>query len=293
VNRIFACALLATVAGMPNLAVAQDNAAELAKDLQNPIAALISLPLESNYDHSLGPNGDGWQYKLNIQPVIPVSISPDWNLISRTILPVITQDGVSGSGSQTGLGDIVQSFFFSPKAPTAGGWIWGAGPVLLVPTATNNVLGSEKWGAGPTAVALKQENGWTYGILANHIWSFAGTASRSDVSATLIQPFLAYTTPKQTTFATKVESTYDWENKQWTVPINLTIAQLIKIDTQAVQFEFGYRYYLDKPDNGPHWGLRFTVTLLFPTQRQTQGEGTNVTPDLATSSGRHTAKAVD
>lgn len=243
---------------------AADDAAELAKKLANPISSLVSLPLQSNFDWGGGPADDGFQYKLNIQPVIPVTLNEDWNVISRTILPFVYQEDVIGATDQTGLSDTVQSLFFSPSKPTAGGWIWGAGPVLLLPTATDDLLGGEKWGAGPTAVVLKQENGWTYGALVNHIWSFAGEDSRQEVNATFLQPFLSYTTRKQTTFTLNTESTYDWKNTQWTAPINLMVSQLLKIDGAPVQFQLGGRYYAEGADNGPEWGLRFAVTLLWP-----------------------------
>jgi hypothetical protein len=241
-----------------------DAAAELAKKLSNPVAALISVPLQSNFDFGAGPNGDGFQYKLNVQPVIPISLNENWNLISRTIIPYVYQDNIFGRSSQSGLSDIVQSFFFSPKAPTSGGWIWAIGPVLLIPTATDDLLGAKKWGAGPTALALKQENGWTYGVLANHIWSYAGDNSRAEVNATFIQPFVSFTTKKQTTYGLNTESTYDWSNSQWTVPLNVSVSQLVKISGKPVQFSFGGRYYAEKPDNGPEWGLRVAVTFLFP-----------------------------
>ena len=245
----------------------QAKAAELAKQLQNPIAALISMPFQSNADWGAGAGDDGFQYRLNIQPVIPITLNETWNLISRTILPVVYQDEVivlPDEDDQAGLGDVVQSLFFSPQAPTAAGWIWGAGPVFLLPVATDDLLGAEKWGAGPTAVVLRQEKGWTYGALANHIWSFAGDDARADVNATFLQPFLGYTTPRQTTYLSKLEATHDWETSQWTAPVNLTVAQLVKVGKMPVQFELGGRYYLDAPPNGPEWGLRFKVTLLFP-----------------------------
>ncbi len=239
-------------------------AAELAKKLQNPVASLIQVPIQNNFDFGAGPTGDGFQYKVNVQPVAPFSLNENWNLISRTIVPIVYQENIFGTTSQSGLSDTVQSFFFSPKAPTQGGWIWGAGPVFLFPTATDDLLGTEKWGAGPTAVLLKQQNGWTYGALANHIWSFAGESSRADVNATFLQPFVSYTTKKFTTFTLNTESTYDWENRQWTVPLNGIVSQLVKVGGRPVQFSLGARYYADGPSGGPDWGLRFAVTFLFP-----------------------------
>ena len=242
----------------------QPAAAELAKKLQNPVASLIQAPIQSNFDFGAGPTGDGFQYKLNVQPVIPFSLNKDWNVISRTIVPYVYQEKIIGTSSQSGLSDTVQSLFFSPKAPTKGGWIWGAGPVLLLPTATDKLLGTEKWGAGPTAVMLKQDRGWTYGLLANHLWSFAGPSSRADVNATFLQPFAAFTTKTFTTFTLNTESTYDWDNSQWTVPLHALISQLVKVGGAPVQFTLGARYYAEKPADGPEWGLRFAVTLLFP-----------------------------
>lgn len=247
-------------------AATDDNArtAELAKKLSNPVASLISVPLQNNLDFGIG-SANATRYTLNVQPVIPLTLSPDWNIIIRTIVPVISAGSpVTGGSYSTGLGDIVQSIFFSPKEPTSGGFIWGAGPVILYPSATNNALGAGKWGTGPTALILKQESGWTYGGLANHIWSFAGQSSRSDLSVTFIQPFVSHTTKTFTTIGLNIESTYDWQNSQWTVPLNLTVAQLMKFGSLPVQFTLGGRYYAEKPAGGPDWGLRFVVTLLFP-----------------------------
>jgi len=238
----------------------------LAQQLSNPVAALISVPIQMNYDGNFGLDDDGTILRINVQPVIPISLNDDWNLISRTILPVIDQNDVPFDGySEFGLGDTVQSFFFSPKAPTSGGWIWGAGPVLLAPTATDKFLGSRKWGIGPTGVALRQTGPWTYGALANHIESFAGDSDRADISATFLQPFLSYVTPKQTTFAINTESTYDWDNRKWSVPLNLTVAQLLRMGNQLVQIGGGIRYWATAPDGGPEdWGFRLQFTLLYP-----------------------------
>jgi hypothetical protein len=240
-----------------------DNEADLAKKLQNPVSNLISVPIQNNWDFGIGST-NAMRYLVNVQPVIPVSISQDWNLIVRTIIPIIHAEAPVPVGSDVGgLSDIVQSFFFSPKAPV-NGWIMGGGPVFLYPTASDDRLGSQKWGAGPTAVLLKQDSGWTYGLLANHIWSFAGPQSRQNISATFLQPFLSYTTKTFTTFSFNTESTYDWENSQWNVPLNFTVNQLVKLGSQPVQFSLGARYYAEKPEGQADWGLRFAVTLLFP-----------------------------
>jgi hypothetical protein len=248
----------------------KDEQAELAKKLNNPVADLISVPIQNNWDFGIGP-AHAMKYTANIQPVIPVSISEDWNLIIRTIVPVIYQEALdnkpgapaSVGQSHAGLGDTTQSFFFSPKDPVDG-WILGIGPVGYYPTATTSYLGSGQWGAGPTVLALRQEHGFTYGILANQVWSFAGQQGRTELNYAYIQPFVAYTTKTYTTFAVNSESTYDWQAEQATVPMNFMIQQVLKIAGKPIAFQAGYRYYVNKPDGGPDWGLRFTVTFLFP-----------------------------
>ncbi len=242
---------------------AQDS--ELAKKLSNPVASLISVPFQWNYDHGFGP-ADGNKVTLNIQPVVPFSLNEDWNLISRTILPVVWQDDIAGnSGTQFGLSDTTQSFFFSPKEPTSGGIIWGLGPVLLLPTGTDDLLSTRKWGAGPTGVVLRQSGPWTYGGLVNHVWSYAGDDNRSDVNSTFLQPFLSYTTDDAWTFTLNSESTYDWTSDEWSVPINAMVAKLVTIDKQPISFQAGVRYYAASSDNGPEgFGARAAVTFLFP-----------------------------
>jgi hypothetical protein len=261
-------ALLATIAGVAvsiaDEAPSGDSEADLAKKLQNPVANLISVPFQNNWDFGIG-QADAMKYTVNIQPVIPFSLSHDWNLITRTITPVIYQESpVEGGDTAYGLGDILQSFFLSPKEPVYG-WILGGGPVFNYPTATDNAIGSQKWSAGPTIVLLEQKSGWTYGVLANQLWSFAGSSHRSSVNSAFLQPFLSYTTGTHTTFGINTESTYNWETDEWTIPLNPTVSQLLKLMDRPIQFTVGGRYYAEAPRGGPDWGLRFVVTLLFPT----------------------------
>lgn len=263
--------LLAAAACGPPLASAQEalghtaDADAMAKQLSNPVAALISVPFQFNYDEGYGADGDGERLSLNIQPVAPFPINEDWNVISRTILPVIDQEDVVGNSSQFGLSDTVQSFFFSPKAPTAGGWIWGVGPALLLPTATESELGSEQWAVGPTAVVLKQtEDGWTYGALTNYLVSVAGDEDRADVNSLFLQPFLSKTLGKGRTITLNSESTYDFEGDAWNAPVNLMYSKVMRISGRMVSFAGGARYYIETPQGGPDWGVRFVVTLLYP-----------------------------
>jgi len=243
-----------------------ENDAELVKKTLNPVASLISVPIQFNYDDNLGANDDGSRTLLNVQPVIPISLNQEWNVISRTIVPLIDLRDVPVQGNdESGIGDILQSLFFSPKKPTAGGIIWGVGPALSLPTASDDLLGSGKWSVGPTAVALKQESGWTYGMLANHLWSFAGDGDRAYVNSTFLQPFLAYTLPSFTTLGVNTESTYDWRTEKWSVPVNVSVTQLLKIGSQPVSLQAGLRYWAESPEGGPEdLGFRLVLTLLFP-----------------------------
>lgn len=248
---------------------AANDSADLAKKLSNPVASLISAPFQFNYDSKIGPDERGHRLTMNIQPVVPISISDDWNMISRTILPVTSQADISpGAGSQSGIGDITQSLFFSPKAPGAGGIIWGAGPAFLLPTATDDLLGAKKWGLGPTLVLLKQSKGFTYGFLTNQIWSIASVKNNRDrapLSSLFFQPFLSYTTPTAWTYGVNAESTYDWHAHRAAVPLNFTVAKLTKVGKLPVSFTGGVRYWAASSATSPHgWGYRAVVTLLFP-----------------------------
>lgn len=245
-----------------------EEEADLAQQLQNPVASLISVPFQFNLDRGIGPKNSD-QVWVNIQPVLPFSINDDWNLISRTILPVIyAESPADGIESEFGLGDTLQSFFFSPKEPI-GGWILGFGPVAQIPTGTDDRFRTDQLSLGPTGLALRQDpigaGVLTYGMLVNHVWDVVEVRSDADpVNATFLQPFLAYTLKTGTTFGLNTESTYNWRTEQWTIPFNLSVAQVARFGTQPVQFQFAGRYYAEGPSGGPEWGLRFTVTFLFP-----------------------------
>jgi hypothetical protein len=240
-----------------------NEAQALAKKLANPVAALISVPFQNNYDGEIGPNKAGDRWTLNIQPVVPISLNANWNLISRTIVPVIWQNHIyPGSGNQTGLGDTTQSFFFSP---TRGKIIWGVGPALLLPTGTDALLSTGKWAAGPTGVVLTQQGPITYGVLVNQLWSYAGDSNRRAVNQIYANPFFSYTTKKATTYGLSADITHDWKADSWVVPLTASLGQLTRIGGQMVSFTGGLRYYVATTDNSPHgFGARLSITLLFP-----------------------------
>jgi len=280
-------ASLLTMMGRANA----DNDSQLAQELTNPVASLIQVPFQNNFDFGGGRNNDAFRYTLNVQPVIPFTLNNDWNLITRAVIPFASWDGVFPH-PESGFGDIVQSFFLSPSRPTSSGVIWGVGPVFLYPSATNSFFAGRQWGAGPTGVILQLNGLWTYGILANHIWSLTNvpsptspratlstseteeliaegptTQGRWRISATFLQPFLSYTFPTHTTVFVSSESQYNWTTRQWTVPINVGANQLLKVAGQIIQIGGLVRVYAERPTGGPDWGLQFRVTWVLPTGR--------------------------
>ena len=262
-------AMLLFAAGTVTGASAQENADALAKQLSNPVASLISVPFQFNAAFGGGPEDDGEWYTLNIQPVIPISIAPDWNLIVRTIVPVVgREDVLAPDTSEWGFGNTLQSFFFSPKAPTAGGLIWGVGPAFNYPTSTDPLFGPSKWGAGPTGVALIQKGPVTAGILANQIWSFEDSDQPEGINAAFMQPFFAYSLGKGLTFNTNIQASYDWTGRNWTAPLNAGFSKVFSVGGQAMSLYAGGTYYLAKPDAGPEWGFQTTLTFLFPTGKK-------------------------
>ena len=239
------------------------SADDLAKQLQNPLASLISVPFQSNFDFGFAP-ADGSRWLMNVQPVIPISVSEDWNLIGRVILPVISQKDIFGeSGSQTGIGDALVTGFFSPKEPTAGGMVWGVGPAISIPTATDDLLGSGKFAMGPSAVALIQKGQITYGALINHIWSLFGDSDRSDLNATFFQPFLAKNFTGGYALALNTELLQNWEADATVGYLHLIGSKVTTIGGQMAQFFVGPRIpYGNGTTNS--WGFRAGITLLLP-----------------------------
>lgn len=238
---------------------------DLAKQAQNPVANLISLPLQNNTNFSIGPD-DETQNILNIQPVWPVSINDNWNLITRTILPVVSQPNIltGGEGRINGLGDTTFTGFFSPK--DSGKLIWGAGPVFLIPTATDDALGSDKWGAGASVVLLTMPGKWVVGSLFSNVWSFAGSGDQ-DVNLFTWQYFINYNLPNKWYLTSAPIITANWEadsDNTWTVPFGGGIGKIFNIGKQPMNGQISAYYNVEKPEFGPDWQLRVQLQFLFP-----------------------------
>ena len=238
---------------------------DLAKATQNPVADLISLPFQNNTNFGIGPN-DETQNILNIQPVWPFSINEKWNLITRTIFPVVSQPGVltGGVGRVNGLGDTTFTGFFSPK--DSGETTWGAGPVLLIPTATDDVLGSDKWGAGVSFVVLKMPGKWVIGSLFSNVWSFAGSGDQ-DINLFTWQYFINYNLAKGWYLVSAPIITANWEadsDDRWTVPFGGGIGKIFRVGKMPLNGQVSAYYNVEKPDNGPDWQLRIQLQFLFP-----------------------------
>jgi hypothetical protein len=244
---------------------------DLRAAVQNPISSLISLPFKFNFDYG-APNGEA--SFLSIQPVIPVTVG-EWNLVNRLILPVIDSPGavagtpsipnpIPGNGA-TGLGDTNYSLYFSPVKVNK--YIWGVGPSLMLPTATDDQLGSGQWSTGPSAVVLTQPGWGSVGILGRQLWSFAGDSDRAEVNQFLLEPFLNYNLENGWYLVTDMVMTANWDapsDQVWTVPLGGGAGKLFKAGKQAMNVRGEVYYNVVRPDAGPEWQWGFTVQLLFP-----------------------------
>jgi hypothetical protein len=235
----------------------------LARASQNPVANLISLPLQNNFLFQ-EDTGD-LLYNLNVQPVVPFNLNEDWNLITRTIIPFFAVENAPAGFDSVGLGDINTSLFFSPAK--SGRLIWGAGPILSFPTATDDLFGSGKWSAGPAAVALTMRGPWVFGALANNVWSYAGDDDRRSVNALLVQPFVNYNLSQGWFLVSAPVITADWNassDERWTVPLGAGVGRVFPIGRQPVNMSLQAFYNVEHPSGGPEWSLRFNLQFLFP-----------------------------
>ena len=246
---------------------AELSAEELAKLAQNPVGNLISVPFQNNTNYNVGPlNGN--QNILNIQPVIPVEISPEWNIITRTIVPVISQPKLSqDSERKNGIGDTAFTAFLSPAKP--GHWIWGVGPIVQIPTNTSDELGNKNWGLGPSFVVLHLDHGspWVYGVLLNNVWSLSSSKQGGSYNNGLIQPFVNYNFKGGLYLTSAPIATVDWKadsGEQWTVPLGGGVGKIFHLGKLPVNTQLSAYYNVVHPDNGANWQLRAQVQFMFP-----------------------------
>ena len=272
-TALFAIAALPLLLAVPARAQEAEKADQSeapAKLLTNPVADLVSIPFQFNWAGGVGED-DAMRFLLNIQPVVPFSLNENWNLIGRIILPYISQPPLAaGDSTESGTGDITLSAFFSPKKSKV---IWGVGPAFGIPTTTNPALGSGKWSAGPTVVILKLSGPWTYGILANQLWSYADTSDveRSDVNQAYFQPFLVHTSKKAVSLGINSETIANWEadsGQTWTVPVNIFASKVTKLGPFPFSIQGGVGYYFESPDIGPSgWQLRMAFSVILPEKK--------------------------
>ena len=236
---------------------------ELLKELDNPFSKLIRINIRNDWDFGVGL-AKAMRYTATLNPVIPFSLNDEWSLFVRMTVPMVyAEPALPGMRAKTGLGNIGQTFYLSPKKTTER-WIWGVGPSFLYPSASEHGLGAEKWAAGPSLAVLQQRNRWTYGVLVNHLWSFAGESSGKAMNATSAVGFVSHITKRLTSFQVSTGSVYDWRTGQQTVPVEISTTQILKAGKQDMSISLGGRYYAEKAAGGPDWSLNFTVALLFP-----------------------------
>ncbi len=260
-------AAILTILSVASIASAseEESATELAKKTQNPVSDLISVPFESNFSFNNG-NRDATVYVLNVQPIIPFHLNKDWNLITRTILPIVNEpSSFSPGGSAFGLGDINPSFFFSPAK--SGAFMWGIGPTFTLPTATDSRLGSHRFSMGPAAAALMIQGPWLAGVLVNNQWSVTGWGHHRPVNEMLLEPFVNYNFGNGWHLSTELIMTADWEAKagqRWTVPLGGGMGKLFRLGKLPIDSTLEVFWNVEHPDYAGDWQLRFRVTFVVP-----------------------------
>ena len=262
------CALVfLVVTCLPIAPALADDATELAKKTQNPIADLISLPIQSNFNLGAGSDND-LQYIANIQPVLPINIGlTDWRMVNRPILPVMYQPELApGVGKEWGLGDLVYQAYMVPPEFDAGLTL-GFGPVFSFPTATDDIFGTGKWSVGPALVAIVPKGPWVVGGLINHLWSFAGDSDRDDVSFTTVQPIINYNLGNGLYLASVPIMNADWKRDsgdRWTVPLGGGVGKVFMLGKLPINASLQGYYNVTRPDGVGRAQIRFQIQTLFP-----------------------------
>ena len=241
--------------------IASEEYPELTRKLLNPLARVLTIPISFEHLEGAGLEGNGQAFTVRVAPRVPFVLNDDWHLISKTDLAWSTQKNVIAESEQEGLTDLTQTLFFSPDRSLGWGVYWGVGPTFVLPTATEDFLGTDKFSIGPSAAVYKQAKQWTTGVLFNHVWSVAGSDHANYVSSSRIEPLIAYTAPTATTIAVGAEINHNWQNNSWIVPVELRVSQLTMIFNNPVQWSIGGKHYFSDADSAPDWGAFFQVTI--------------------------------
>jgi len=262
-KNILSIALPCLLIGTHAVTYAQSNA-ELAKAAQNPIANMISLPLQNNTNIGIGLDDEN-QNILNIQPVWPFTVNDDWNIITRTILPVISQpDILTNEGRVNGIGDVNSTAFLSPS--NSGPIIWGVGPTFLLPTASDDTLGADKWAVGVSTIFLTMPGNWVVGSLFSNIWSVGGSG-KQDINSFTLQYFVNYNLPNSWYLTSAPIITANWEadsDNRWTIPLGGGVGKIFKIGKQPVNTQVSAYKNIESPEFGGEWQIRLQLQFLFP-----------------------------
>lgn len=262
-THLFASSILCSLISFSAYAQpASTSTSDLAKKLTNPVASLISVPFQYNYDANMGLDKKGTSNSLVVQPVIPLKLNNSWNYIVRPVVTFESLNNVNGF-SGTGAGPVVVETFFSPNS--SNGLIWGVGPVVSTPALSGTNFGTSQTGVGVSAVGLIMKSPWTVGLLTYNTWNAGGSAVNGTANNLFYQPFVSIVTPGAWTYSLNTQSTFNWDARRAENPLNATVSKLVKIGDVPVSFQVGARYYLSSVPGGPSgWGGRASMTFLFP-----------------------------